>query len=209
MAKYLAAIAAAALVAGNAVAQQAADDVDVLTGLIVQTLPFGDAMKIFIDKDPTWPLKAKADKVPAADLKCMRDRLSPDGFREVRTQQVRDFVRRNPDSVPEAIRVLKDGAAKFAGASFMFGIWEAAGASADYKQVLAQLTPKEMSAYVEFVGDEKFRGLRELVGVGDALSLGAKKGDSYARGEQMGRVLGMKMMLEAMDHCHVSLQVLQ
>ena len=190
----------------TAQAQTTSDDAEQLTALVVEALPMGDVLQGFIDRQPLWPLNAKASRVSAADLQCLRARLSAKGYREQRSAEAQAFARRYPDRMEDSLRVLRDGGAALFGASIVAGIdQKRTGQKVDFDAVAARFTPGQLAAFIELTSDEKHKALRELIGVDDAVSVQNSTEQNQSQGRNKGMMMSMKLMLGAMDHCKVPL----
>ena len=199
----------AALCTGPAAAQTS--ETETLTKLVVQTIPMGQVMQRFIDQNPNWPLNDKVGNATPEELKCLRARLGPSGYAAMRSEQVKDFAKRYPDRVADSIAVLEQGAAAFSEATFLEGINSTVqGGKADASAVLGKFSARQYSAYVDFIGNEKHRQLRDLMGIGETLvPRGRTTEDDKQRQENAGRMMSTRVMLDAMDYCSVSLKVLR
>jgi hypothetical protein len=186
------------------------DAADQLGELVVQALPMGEVFQGFVDKDPRWPMGQKADRVAPAQLQCLRDRLSTNGYREKRMAESQAFVRRYPDKVDDSLRVLRDGGAALFGASIRAGVdQERTGQKVDFNAVAAAFTPGQLAAFIELTSDDKHKALRELIGIDDAINVQNTPEQNKSGGRNKGMMLGMKLMLSAMDYCKVPLAAVQ
>lgn len=200
----------AALAFAAPVQAQPADAVDRLTPLVVKSMPIGDVFQPFIERDPNWPLAEKASRVSPTQLQCLRQRLSPAGYAEQRRTDVQAFVKRYPEKVSDSLRVLEDGAAEMFGASVALGAEQSrTGKKSDFNELAKRFTPAQLAAFVELVGDDKHRALRELIGIDDTVALEKSTEENQSRGRNKGQMIGVKLMLGAMSHCQVSLGALQ
>jgi len=186
------------------------NETETLTKLVVQTIPMGRVMQVFMDRNPNWPLNEKVGNASAQDLKCLRARLGPEGYAAMRGEQVKEFAKRYPDRVADSIAVLEQGAAAFGEATFMDGVNNSLqGKSSDASAVLAKFTARQYSSYLDFIGNEKHRQLRDMMGIGEALVPGARTEDDKQRQQNAGRMMSTRVMLDAMDYCSVPLTVLK
>jgi hypothetical protein len=191
-------------------AQPAQPNVDQLTDLVVQAMPIGEVFQGFIDKDPRWPLGDKISRVSPEQAQCLRDALSAAGYREMRRQDTTAFVQRYPDQVEQSLRVLKDGGADVFGASIRMGVEQSrTGQKGDFNSLASRFTPLQMSAFVELIGDDKHKQLRELIGVDDSFGQQRSGEEQQNRGRNKGMVMGAKLMFRAMDRCKVPLAAVQ
>jgi len=191
-------------------AQPAPASVDQLADLVVQAMPIGEVFQGFIDKDPRWPLGDKMSRVSPEQAQCLRDQLSAAGYREMRRQDTAAFAQRYPEQVDDALRVLKDGGADVFGASIRMGVEQSrTGQKSDFSQLASRFTPLQMSAFVELIGDDKHRRLRELIGVDDSFGQQRSGEEQQNRGRNKGMVMGAKLMFRAMDQCKVPLAAVQ
>lgn len=209
--RSFAAVAAfAAVLALPAHAQTGQEPADRLAPLVVKAMPVGELFQTYIDSDASWPLGDKVSRVSSGQLQCLRHRLSSAGYREHRRDEVLAFTRRHPDKVAESIRVLDSGAADMFGASIQMGAEQGrTGKKGDFNELAKRFSPAQLAAFVELVGDEKHRALRELIGIDDALALDRPGEENQARGRNKGMMIGMKLMLAAMEHCKVPVAALQ
>lgn len=206
-AALLAIAAAFTLPAHGQTAQESAER---LAPLVVKAMPVGDLFQSYIDRDANWPLGEKVSRVSSDQLQCLRHRLSSAGYREHRRDEVLVFARRYPDKVSESIRVLDSGAADMFGASIQMGAEQGrTGKKGDFNELAKRFSPAQLAAFVELVGDDKHRALRELIGIDDALALDRPGEENQARGRNKGMMIGMKLMLAAMEHCKVPVAALQ
>lgn len=191
-------------------AQASDEQVQQLADYVVQALPFGEMFQLFVDKDPQWPLGPKASRVPREQLECLRARLSTEGFRQQRRAETLAFARRYPDKVEDSVRVLRDGAAALFGASIQAGIEkQRTGKAEDFSVVASRFTPMQLAAFLELTSDEKHKELRSLIGIDDAIGLQKTPEQNEASGRNKGALVGMKLMLSAMDYCKVPLAAVQ
>jgi len=172
--------------------------------LVAFALPLDNVFKMQIDKDPAWPLQAKASRVSAEKLACARLRLSAAGFLDARVEEAREFAKRNPASVEGSIRVLSAGAADMANAYFVAGgVRSQTGKEIDDREIAARFTPAQMSAFVELQNSSEHSALRRMIGMPDTADdavaeiLGRPRGDL--------RATLSRIMLGSMTHCGISL----
>jgi hypothetical protein len=186
------------------------DQAEKLTSLVVKAFPIGSMFQDFIDRDPTWPLLAKVAKAEPGQLECLRERLSNEGFRAVKLAEARAFVAANSQVVSESIQVLEQGGAELMASAFRAGVdAKATGRAPNYADIATKLTPLQLIAVVELMGEEKFRPLRNLIGIADSVKLGAPGAENESRGKDRGAMMAMKLMLGAMHHCKVPLSITQ
>jgi hypothetical protein len=191
-------------------AQADAESLERLSVLVAKALPMGALMQSQLDGDPTWPLLGKADKVAPAKLQCLRQRLSAEGYLDTRRAEVKAFAAKHPERVEGSIRVLEQGASEMFAASFQLGVDQSrTGRKADYSALSERYSPLQMSAFIEMVGDEKHRALREVIGIDDAIQPERSGADNEARGRSKGKLFGVKVMLAAMDHCNIPMAAIQ
>lgn len=199
-------LAATSAAQAQAPASAPADDAGVreLGRLIAHALPVDLVFKMQIDKDPAWPLLAKASRVPPEKLACARERLSPDGFIDSRTDDAREFAKQAPASVAGAIRVLKAGAADMTHAFFVAGGERKDKTKPlDEKEVIARFTPAQLAAFNELQGSSEHVVLRRLIGLPDPERKRVDEVLDRPGGDM--RVALQRILLGSMSYCGISL----
>lgn len=181
-----------------------------LSELVVRAMPIGDIFQSFIDADERWPLNERASRLEPAQLGCVRQRLSTAGFREQRHTEALAFAKRHPELIGPSVRVLEEGGADLFSALVRAGAEQSrTGRKVDFNRVAADFRPTQLAAFVELTSDEKHRALRELIGIDDAVSIQHSPDQNKERGRNKGMVMGVKLMLGAMEHCKVPLTAIQ
>jgi hypothetical protein len=179
---------------------------DRLGDAVVAMLPIGEVFDAAAAADPTWPLQKAVDKVTPVQLACARTELSSPGYRRSMRALLEPYVAQHPSHVPADLKVLD------AGASFVFGQLIRAGVEkarthdqtpVDPAKALAGVTSEQVAAFITFTSDPEFSDLRQVIGLGDALSVGKSQDQAGSRGEQVGAVITSRLMIKAMGTCDV------
>lgn len=201
-----AAVALIALAPLAASAQAAGDaQVERLTGVLVQMLPFGKILDDAAAADPTWPLQGKAGKVDPAQLGCLRRELSSQGYQRSKRAEVAAYAQANPGRVGDDLKLLEGGAASVFGDFINAGVSEAqTGQKVEAADVIKKMKADQMLSFVEFISEPKHAPLRELVGIGDAFDPAKSAEQNSDAGKSIGARLVTKLMLGAMTTCNVS-----
>ena len=139
---------------------QAAPDpaaVDELTDLVVQAMPFDEIIPKALIAAPQLTPEQK---------QCLRDdQTARKSYREVKRQDVIDFMTRYPDEVGESMRVLKDGTAE--ALSVLIRVLFLGKPGVEETQ-WAQLTDAQLKAMQSKVGaladNPKYQHLRDMLG---------------------------------------------
>ena len=206
-------VLALALSAGSAwAAAPSQAQIDRLTDLVVQAMPFGQIFEKVQAGDPKWPLGDKAGKATPEQLACLRGELSAAGYRRKKRADVVEYAKANPDKVEDGIRVLESGAAELFGKFVIAGAeGEASGKPADPEAIAAAATPAQGLALTALASDPAHANLRILLGMGNMFDkLGQGNDDEMqAEGEKQGTQVGVQLMLGAMATCQVSMASLQ
>lgn len=175
-----------------------------LTDLVVETLPIGEVMDHSIAEDPTWPMKQKASRVSAEQLRCLRDQLSSASYRLAKLKDVRIFAQAHADEVADDIKVLGDGAAQVSHNLVLGGMRaHEMGAPINPGKDLQSITGNEMIAYTSYEYDPRYAALRNLVGIGDANDPAKSPDERHQAMAAKMLVLNMDTMYRAMDVCHI------
>jgi hypothetical protein len=204
-------IATALLLAACALAPAVrAQSAEQLAALVTEAMPLGELFQTFIDSQPQWPFGPKASRVSDEQLQCVRARLSAKGYREQRLEQAQAFARRYPDKLEPSVGVLRDGGAAMFASSIRAGMEQAkTGQTAKVDTLTSRFTPGQLAALIELTSDDKHKALRELIGIDEVVNVNNPAGDNESRGRNKGRMIGMKLMLSALDHCKVPLSAVE
>lgn len=197
--------------AKSTVAQSAATELDVqrMTDLQVQMMPFGAIFDMLAKADPKWPMQEKPDAVTPTQLGCLRGELSTPGYRRYKQAQVEAYLAANPSRAASEIALLEQGAAELFGKLVLAGAdGERSGVQADPQTVLKEASPEQMMSFMSFFGDPNHAELRKLSGLGDAISPGKSASENESAGEQLGSTITLQVMLKAMSTCEVPTSVL-
>lgn len=201
--------AMALLASGSAVAARPAVDVTQqqiqrLTDLVVETMPAGEIMDHQVANDPTWPLKDRASRVSADQLRCMRGQLSSASYLAAKSKDVAAFAVAHADEVADDIKVLERGAARVSHQLIMGGARaHETGAPPDPRTDLKSITGEQMIAYTSYEYDPRYTNLRNLVGIGNASDPTKSPQERHEAMAAKMLVLNMDMMYRAMDACNV------
>jgi hypothetical protein len=214
LAFFRSALAAAVLATGTAWAATPSEaQIDKLTDLVVQAMPFGQVFELVSAKDPNWPLGDKAGKATPAQLACLRGELSTEGYRRNKRKDVVAYAKAHPEDVANDIRLLEAGAAELFGKFVLAGAQgEATGKPADPEAIAASATAAQGVSLTALTTDPSHDELRELIGMGGMFDTLAAEGDDkqmQAKGEKQGTQLGVQLMLGAMQACELPLSALQ
>jgi hypothetical protein len=206
-------VAALALSASTAwAATPSPAQIDRLTDLVVQAMPFGAIFETLKTSDSKWPLGDKAGKATPEQLACLRNELSAVGYRRTKRVDVEAYAKAHPDKVEGDIRLLESGAAELFGKFVIAGAeGEASGKPADAEAIAASATPAQSLALTALAGDPEHGDLRHLLGMGNMFDQLGKGSDDEmeAEGEKQGTQVGVKLMLGAMDTCQLPMSALQ
>lgn len=203
-------IAGALFIMRAAVAQTAAlpassAQVEHLADLLTQVIPLGKIMAQQAAADPTWPLKEKASAVSTTQLACMRNEMSPAGWRRAKLDDAKQFAAAHPDSLADDIKLLDSGAAMVAGKFVEAGITaHKTGQSVDAKTVMKTVSPQQASAFMTMLLDPKYASLRDLAGLNDMFDLSKSSQENREMGRQKGASIAMKFTFRAMGDCGIS-----
>lgn len=194
----------------TAVAAEPSDaTVERLTTLVVEAVPLGEIFEMLADTDPAWPMQDKPDAVTPAQLACLRRELSADGYRASKRVEVANYAKRSPGTVEGDIRILSDGAAFLMRELMLAGAQqERTGKPMSEEDVLGKASPAQVAAFMTFMTDADYRGLRRLTGIGSAFSPDNSQEENEAAGESAGENMAMRAMLGAMERCDVSTSAL-
>jgi len=174
---------------------------DRLTSLVVRAVPIGPMLQASLDKNPDWPVGAKASaRMSASKLHCLRQRLSPEGYLESRAEAVNQFIQRYPDQVQDAIDVLDQGGADVMAATFKV---EQANRNSTLGDIAKNFTPVQIGKYNDLTQNDQYQSLRQLL-IGDSRPLAGKRA-----GADAGEMFGRQLMRNAMNYCYVPMSVLQ
>ena len=185
-------------------------DIDRLTDLVVQAMPFGVIFEGAQAQDPKWPLGDKAAKASAEQLACLRSELSSDGYRRIKRKDVVAYAKAHPADVMDDIRLLESGAAELFGKSVLAGAeGEASGKAVDPETIFASASAAQGMALTLLVTDKQYVDLRQLIGMGNMFEQIDEGGDAQAKGEEQDAQIGAMLMIGAMATCELPMSVLQ
>jgi hypothetical protein len=183
--------------------------VDRLTSLAVETIPLGEVLDLLAKADPKWPMQEKKNAVDAKQLACLRDELSPQGYRRYKRTDVLDYVARRGSHVETEIKILESGAAMLMGKLVMAGAnARHSGQEISEESILGQATPEQVASFMSLMVDPKYGELRELVGLGNGLKVNNSSEENKEIGEQIGGNLALQLVLRAMGSCEVPMSAL-
>lgn len=179
-------------------------NVDRLTRAMVTLLPMGEIFDHFAAKDAEWPAKGKMDKVTPDQLACLRRELSTEGYTRTRRAEVEAYVKAHPAEVKDDIELLEGGAAETYGKLIRAG-FEAkfSGTHADSNAILKSLQSDQLLSFMKFAQDPSYSDLRKLAGMADALVGADTSKESQRAGQQVGKTLASKYILQANATCKV------
>lgn len=193
----------------TALSADAGADVQRMTDLQVQMMPFGAIFDMLAKADPKWPMQEKPDAVTPGQLGCLRGELSTPGYRRYKQAQVEAYLAANPSRAAAEIALLEQGAAELFGKLVLAGAdGERSGVQADPQIILKNASPEQMMSFMTFFGDPNHAELRKLSGLGDAISPGKSASENESAGEQLGSTITLQVMLKAMSTCEVPTSVL-
>ncbi len=179
-------------------------DVQRMTDLQVQMMPFGAIFDMLAKNDPNWPMQEKPGAVTPKQLGCLRGELSTPGYRRYKQAQVETYLAANPSRAASEIALLEQGAAELFGKLILAGAdSERSGVEADPQALLRDSTPEQMMSFMSFFGDPNHAELRKLSGLGDAISPTKSASENESAGEQLGSTITLQVMLKAMSTCEV------
>lgn len=176
--------------------------VNELGALLVEAVPMGWFMDQLAARNPTWPLEAKASRVSADQLACMRSEMSSAGWRRLKFSQARDYAAQNPGRIAGDLRILTHGVVAVTsrmGRAVLQAKLD--GTQVDPKAALAAVTAKQMRAFESFYRDPEYAPLRDLVGMDFGGNAGSQ--DNPHAGYAKGRAMMLDFMLHSMDDCKI------
>lgn len=180
--------------------------VERLTDLVTRMLPLGDIFEMAAGSSPSWPVAGMEDQVTVGQLGCLRDELSQAGYRRMVRERVQAYVAANGARIPDEIALLEQGAADLFGRLVLAGAeGETSGVAADPDAMLAAASPEALASFEAFFGESQYAALREVVGVGEALSPEKSVAENEAAGEQLGGDFASMFMMRAIETCDVEL----
>lgn len=206
MAPRLKALLLAALLATVPSLAGAAEDprVDRLTDLVVRAIPLGEVFDALARDMPAWPMQDKPDAVGPGKLACLRAELSSAGYRRAVRKTVVDYTAEHAARVDGDIALLDGGAAMIMNKLMIAGAeQERTGVPTDENALLADSTPEQLQAFMDFMTGADYVPLRRLAGVGEAFDAQASAEENEAGGEAAGADLATRAMLRAMGDCDV------
>ena len=175
-----------------------------MTDVLVEMLPFGQVLDEAAAHDPTWPMQEKAKSVTTEQLACMRRELSSEGYRRSKHASVEAYAQANPSRFADDLKLLSGGAAALFGRLVKAGVSQGGGGSkADPNAILKSSTSDELLSFMTFFSDPDYAGLRDLSGVGNAMSINKSSKENEAAGEGIGSSLVVKLMIKSMASCDV------
>ena len=184
-----------------------APDVEVqrLTDLVIQAMPYGTVMDTLAEKDPAWPLLTKAPQFSAGQLTCVRNEMSSSGYRSAKFEEVRQFAAAHPESVAGDIKLLEDGAALVTGKLIRAGIAaHESGVPVDTKSVLKSVPAQQAAAFMTFLLAPKYASLRDLSGLGEMFDMSKSTEENRQIGKLGSAAIFMKYSFRAMGICGIS-----
>lgn len=197
-------LGAGLLAATGVQAQSSAAKVEQLTDLVVQTMPMGDIFEMFASADPNWPVQDNPDAVSRGQLACLRDELSPAGYRRLKRSEVVAYVAENDARVDADINVLASGGARVMNMMVIAGAeGERTGVPADENEILSRASEAELEAFMSMFASEDHAALRGLLGIGEAFAPDKTAEENEAAGEEVGGDLATRVMLKSLDTCGV------
>jgi len=200
----LAQAAATAPVAAPAATAVSEADIDRLTDLLVQLMPFGKVFDSLGKADPKWPAQDRPTAVNAAELACLRGELSSAGVRRGKRKEVAIYAANRPHNVKRDIELLEGGAAALFGRLIMAGAESVdSGKPPETDSVVSSAGTAEQLSLMTLATDPQYLDLRNLAGLGDMFNQPGTEQDSQARGEKLGSNLVTVLMLKAMTTCDV------
>ncbi|MDR2220339.1 MAG: hypothetical protein LBE24_07145 [Methylobacillus sp.] len=176
-------------------------DAERLTDLVLRSTPFDKIFQMFLNQNPNFPMTEEAvTKIDAAQLQCLRERMSPAGFRENRRQAVEQFIQQHPDQVQDAIQILEQvGVVIGAYFEMVTGFGDGGDAAAEAVAALSEnMTPEKEKQFADFFTSDKYQPIYVLL----------LFDDDDASGGGFDKV-AVKMLSEAMNNCNVSVSVLE
>ena len=196
--------AAGVFAAPLALAQSGGDRVSRLTDLVVRTVPMGRVFEMLAADSPDWPMQDRPGAVTAGQLACLRDELSPDGYRRMKRTEVVAYVAENAGQVEADIAVLEAGGARMMSQLMLAGVeQERTGVPVDQDEILGQASPAELEAFMQMMTGEEQARLRGLLGIGNAFDAARSAEENESAGEQAGGDLATRIMLKALATCDV------
>jgi TonB family protein len=173
--------------------------------MIAELVPWGKIMDLFISTNPNWPLNEHADKVSPTQLTCLREKLSGANLTKQKLDEVKTYAAADPERFESDYQLLDTGFAPLFGKFFMAGVDQArSGEKPDMMAIMNGASNAQMMAMTSFLYEGKYKGLRDLTGLGDLM--GATSGsDQKERGQNIGKVMVTKLMLKAMDACAINM----
>lgn len=197
-------LGAGLLAAAGAQAQSNGSQVERLTDLVVQTMPMGQIFDMLSADDPNWPVQEDPDAVSRGQLACLRDELSPAGYRRLKRTEVVAYVAENAARVDADIDVLANGGARVMNMLVMAGAEsERTGVVADENEILSRASEDELAAFMAMFAGEEYSPLRALLGIGNAFAAENSAEENEAAGEEAGSDLATRVMFKSLDTCGI------
>ena len=190
--------------AGAEAAEPTRQQIDEMTDAVVALLPMGRIMEDAAAADPEWPVQGKANAVTPEQLACLRSELSMEGFRRFKRLDVVEHLSNDSRDFKSELQVLRQAAPLMS--KIMMAGADAAKRKTELQpaDLMRDADADQMMAMISLGRDPKFRNLRELTGIGDAMS-GESSG---SENETTGQMIAMKAMFHGMKACGVSPGVL-
>lgn len=189
------------LAAGSAKATGPTEQqIDELTDAVVSLLPMGQIMEAAAAADPEWPVQGKVGAISAEQLACLRSELSTEGYRRFKRIEVVEHLNNDSRDLKGELRVLRQAAPLMS--KLMMAGADAAQKKTDLQptDLMRDADADQMMAMLSLGRDPKFRNLRELTGIGDAMNGETSSSENQATGQ----MIAMKAMFHGMKICGVS-----
>ena len=173
--------------------------IDKLTDLVVEAVPFGKIFDIAA-ADPDWPLQTESGDAVAVRRACLREQLSPAGYRRNKRVEVAAYVAANPDRIGEDIALLENGGASIMGMAMMAGVdSKVSGKEIDPQALLATIPQERLAIFLSFLNDEKYLPLRRVAGL--LMPIEGDDAEGNTANEAHGAMMAARVMQQAVAHC--------
>lgn len=186
--------------AGAQAAEPTPQQIDDLTDAVVQLLPLGQVMESAAAADPHWPVQGKVDAVTPEQLVCLRKEMSTDGFRRYKRTEVADYLRNHNGNLQDELRVTRQSGPVMSRIMLAGAAAEGSKEKVDLTTIMREANADQLLAMVSLARDPKYRDLRELTGMGDAMSGEGSAKDNHAVGE----LIAIKAMFHGFKMCNVA-----
>lgn len=182
--------------------------VERLEALFVQTVPIGWMVERVAATSPNWPFQEYMGKVTPAQLSCVRGQMTNDKVSATQREDARDFARRYPDRVDEAIQLLEGGAAEITNLLMRAGAGQAfTGRPVNGQSLAEAMSAKQLHAFTELTHGARYTELRQALRLDGVTNAGTSP-EARRRGYKVGQNLMVGPLLSAMDACKVPPSVL-